>query len=160
VAEADELPEDLDASGYVGPYTFPDMARRRLAGAIYLVVAAGTGALWLARGDGVLVNAGFLVAAIVLLLIAGYHFASGWHLAVSDGDALLAATRAVGFPVGHAAAQLSWRGVRSRPTWRILVYSAEDAPVHRGLVLVDGVDGSVLDSYVEPNPEDWSNLTP
>ena len=40
----------------------------------------------------------------------------------------MAATRQVGFPVGHASAQLTWRGLRSRPTWRILLYSVENPP--------------------------------
>ena len=70
----------------------------------------------------------------------------------------MAATRAVGFPVGHASAQLGWRGLRSRPTWRILVYSADEPPSKRGLVLVDGVDGVVLEHFVEDNPEDWSDI--
>ena len=35
----DQLPEDLDASGYVGPYQFPDNSRRRVPGVIYLVIA-------------------------------------------------------------------------------------------------------------------------
>ena len=35
----DQLPQDLDASGYVGPYQFPDNSRRRVPGAIYLVIA-------------------------------------------------------------------------------------------------------------------------
>jgi hypothetical protein len=69
---------------------------------------------------------------------------------------LVAAVRQVGFPVGHASAQMGWRGVLSRPTWRILLYSAEDPPTQRGLVLVDGVDGEVLEWFVEENPEDWS----
>ena len=51
----------------------------------------------------------------------------------------MAATRQVGFPVGHASAQMGWRGLLSRPTWRILLYSADDPPEKRGLVLVDGV---------------------
>ena len=34
----DELPEDLDASGYVGPYKFPDNSRRRVPGVIYLLM--------------------------------------------------------------------------------------------------------------------------
>ena len=71
----------------------------------------------------------------------------------------MAATAQVGFPVGHASAQLGWRGLRSRPTWRILLYSAEEPPAKRGLVLVDGVDATVLDHFVEDNPEDWSQLT-
>ena len=68
-----------------------------------------------------------------------------------------AATRAGGFPVGHASAQMAWRGLRSRPTWRILVYSNEDPPGTRGLVFVDGVDGAIVAQHVEDNPEDWSS---
>jgi hypothetical protein len=68
----------------------------------------------------------------------------------------VAAAGEVGFPVGHASAQLGWRGLRSRPTWRILLYSNEEPPKQRGLVLVDGVDGTVLDHFVEDNPEDWT----
>ena len=28
----DELPADLDVTAFVGPYTFPDISRRRIAG--------------------------------------------------------------------------------------------------------------------------------
>ena len=38
------------------------------------------------------------------------------------------------------------------------MYSADDPPTKRGLVLVDGVDGSVVESYIEDNPEDWSEF--
>lgn len=153
----DELPEDLDVTGYVGPYTFPDNSRRRIPGAIYLATAAACAHLWLTRSDGgVLVNGGMLFAAVLLGVIGAFHLGAGWHLGVRETDALVAATREVGFPVGHASAQLAWRGLRSRPTWRILLYSAEDPPAQRGLVLVDGVDGSVVDHFVEENPEDWS----
>jgi len=69
----------------------------------------------------------------------------------------VAATRKVGFPVGHASAQLGWRGIRSRPTWRILLYSNEPSPLKRGLVMVDGVDAAIVSSYIEENPEDWSD---
>ena len=41
------------------------------------------------------------------------------------------ATRAVGFPVGHASAQLAWRGLRSRPTWRILLLLGRGAAARR-----------------------------
>jgi hypothetical protein len=75
-----------------------------------------------------------------------------------ERDALVAATRVVGFPVGHASAQMGWRGLLSRPTWRILLYSADDPPTRRGLVLVDGVDGGIVDWFVEDNPEDWSQF--
>ncbi|MBV9252632.1 MAG: hypothetical protein JO054_00255, partial [Actinobacteria bacterium] len=61
----DELPEDLDVSAYVGPYTFPDINRRRIPAAIYLAAAVGFFVLWLTRGDGgVLVNRGFVALAI------------------------------------------------------------------------------------------------
>jgi hypothetical protein len=158
--EGDTLPEDLDASAYVGPYTFPDIRRRRIPAVMYLVIAAGCFALWIAtRGDTpVLVNGGFLTVAVALGLIAIYHVFAAWPLAVNDADALVAAAGAVGFPVGHASAQLAWRGLRSRPTWRILVYSSEDPPKRRGLVLVDGVTGGVVEHFVEDNPEDWTGL--
>ena len=154
----DELPADLDATEFVGPYLFPNNSRRRIPAIIYLVLAAGCIAFWFAtRGDDpVLVNGGFLGAGIGLILLALYHLQGGWDLAHDEGDALVAATRAVGFPVGHSSAQMGWRGLRSRPTWRILLYSDEPSPTKRGLVLVDGVDGSVVAHFVEDNPEDWS----
>jgi hypothetical protein len=157
----DSLPHELDVTAYVGPYTFPDIRRRRWPALIYLVTAVGCLALWAShRGSGhVLVNSGFLAVAIGLTLVAAYHLAAAWPLAIKETDALVAATREVGFPVGHASAQLGWRGLRSRPTWRILLYSAEDPPSQRGLVLVDAVDGEVLDHFVEANPEDWSALS-
>lgn len=153
----DELPADLDVSNYVGMYTFPDIRRRRAPAYAYLLLAAALGVLYATRAESqVLVNEGFLAAAVVLALIGIYHLAAAWPLAVKDTDALLAAAGKVGFPVGHASAQLGWRGLRSRPTWRILLYSSEEPPAKRGMVLVDGVDGEVLDQIVEDNPEDWS----
>lgn len=156
----DELPEDLDPSSYVGPYTFPDNSRRRIQAALYLVVATGCLLLWLVRGrDGILVNDGFLAAAIGLGAFGAYCLLVGPPMGTDETDALVAATRTVGFPVGHASATLGWRGLRSRPTWRILLYSAEEPPATRGLVLVDGLDGEVLEHFVEDNPEDWAELT-
>ncbi len=155
----DELPDDLDAAGYVGPYVFPDNNRRRIPGYLYLLTGAACIAARLLLGDGaVLVNDGFLVVGVVLVLFGGYHVAAGFDLDVDERDALVHASRAVAFPVGHASAQLGWRGLRSRPTWRILLYSAEEPPTKRGFVLVDGVDGSVVEQLVEDNPEDWSDL--
>jgi hypothetical protein len=153
----DALPEDLDASGYVGPYLFPNNNRRRVPGVIYLVFAAGCLALWATHRTGaVLINDGYLFAAIALALFGAYSIVAGWNLDVDERDALVASVKQVGFPVGHASAQMGWRGLLSRPTWRILLYSAEDPPLQRGLVLVDGVDGRVLEWFVEENPEDWS----
>jgi hypothetical protein len=155
----DELPEDLDPSAYVGPYTFPDNKRRRIPGLIYLAIGAALIALFAVRGEGVLVSTGLLVGGIGLVVVGAYHLVAGYPLKVDETDALAAASREVGFAVGHASAQLGWRGLRSRPTWRILLYSAEDPPAKRGLVLVDGVDGAIVAHFVEDNPEDWSELT-
>ena len=93
-------------------------------------------------------------------MVGIYHLQAGWDLAVDEQDALVEATKAVGFPVGHASAQMAWRGLRSRPTWRILLYSNESPPKTRGFALVDGVDGELLLQLTEDNPEDWSGLEP
>ena len=156
----DALPDDLDAAGYVGPYLFPNNNRRRMPAYLYWVVAALCIGVYVATlgQDPVLVNRGFLAAAVILILVGIYSFVSGWNLDVDERDALVVATRQVGFPVGHASAQMGWRGVLSRPTWRILLYSAEDPPATRGLVLVDGVDGEVVEWFTEANPEDWDGL--
>jgi hypothetical protein len=154
----DELPEDLDAAGFVGPYLFPNNNRRRVPGYLYLATAAACVALWALVDDSPYVNGGFLFAAVLLGIVGGYQLVSGWNLDVDEQDALVAASRTVGFPIGHASAQMGWRGLLSRPTWRILLYSAENPPARRGLVLVDGVDGEVIQHFVEDNPEDWSAL--
>jgi hypothetical protein len=156
----DELPADLDMSAFVGPYIFPNNSRRRVPGVFYLLFAAALVALWALAGDSPLVNGGYLLAAGLLVLAGCYSLASGWNLNIDERDALVAATAEVGFAVGHASAQMGWRGLLSRPTWRILLYSAENPPTRRGLVLVDGVDGIIVDRIVEANPEDWSELLP
>ena len=153
----DALPDDLQAQGYVGPYLFPNNNRRRVPGVIYLVIAAVVLAVW-ALVDSAYVNDGWLLAAVILVVFGVYHLLTGWDLDVDEQDALVAASKAVGFPVGHASAQMGWRGLQSRPLWRILLYSDENPPAKRGLVLVDGVDGSVVEHFVEDNPEDWSDL--
>ncbi len=157
----DALPADLDAAGFVGPYQFPDNSRRRIPGVIYLGLAAGCLAVWaLTRGgDPVLVNDGFLLAAALLAAVGVFSITSGWKMRVDERDALVTATRTVGFPVGHASAQLAWRGLRSRPTWRILAYSAEEPPEQRGFVLIDAIDGHVVSHFTEANPEDWQQLS-
>lgn len=156
----DVLPEDLDISEFVGPYVFPNNNRRRVPGYLYLAIGAACTLAWLlTRGtDPVLVNSGTLAAGIAMFGIGAYHLVAGWNLDVDERDALVASTERVGFPVGHASAQLGWRGLRSRPTWRILLYSAENPPTRRGLVLVDGVDGEIVSWFTEDNPEDWSDL--
>jgi hypothetical protein len=158
---SDELPEELDASKFVGPYMFPDNNRRRVPAVMYIVIGAAAIAAWALTRNGqpVLVNGGLLAGGIGLVLFGLYSYQAGFDLEVDERDALVAATRTVGFAVGHASAQLGWRGLRSRPTWRILVYSNEEPPTKRGLVLVDGVRGDVLQHFVEDNPEDWAELT-
>jgi hypothetical protein len=148
---ADALPEDLDVTAYVGPYRFPNIKRRRLAALLYAIIAAGAALGWWWSH-----NIGLLIVAGVLLAIAAYHLIAGWNLAVDEIEALAAANRAVGFPIGHASAQLGWVGLRSRPVWRVLCYSADEPPSFRGLVQIDGVDGHLVGEYIEQNPEDWS----
>jgi hypothetical protein len=152
----DALPAELDAAGYVGPRTFPDNSRRRIAGGVYLAIAMLCVVVWwLWRDDLPYVNAGWLLAALLLAAAAAISITSGWRMHVDETEALIAAQQAVGFPVGHASAQQVWRGLRSRPTWRVLCYSLEEPPRQRGLVLVDAVDGSVVEQLVESNPEEW-----
>lgn len=155
----DELPEDLNVSEFVGPYVFPNNNRRRVPGYLYLMIGLACLAAWFVVGsDAVLVNQGVAFAGVALILIGAYHLLAGWNLDVDERDALVAATERVAFPMGHASAQLGWRGLASRPTWRILLYSAENPPTRRGLVLVDGVDAEIVAAFTEDNPEDWSDL--
>jgi hypothetical protein len=156
----DELPGDLDASGFVGPYQFPDNSRRRIPGFIYLGLAVVCLITYLVADDSALVNVGFVWAAIVLGGVGLLSVTSGWRMRVDEKEALVKAQRAVNFPVGHASAQQVWHGIRSRPTWRVLCYSIEDPPRQRGLVLVDAVDGRVLEHLVEANPEQWAHGAP
>jgi hypothetical protein len=150
----DQLPSDLDVSAFVGPYQFPDNSRRRIPGYLYLGIAALSLLLWLVSDQSSgLVNYGFLVFAIALAAFAVFVLTSSWKMTVNERDALVNASRAVDFAVGHASAQQVWRGVRSRPTWRVFCYSAEEPPLHRGLVLVDAVDGEILECLVEINPD-------
>lgn len=154
----DELPADLNAAEYVGPYQFPDNNRRRIPALLYGVVGAVMVVLWfVTRSHGSsLVNRGFGLGGFMLMLLAAYGLSAAQSLQVDETGALAAASTHLGFPVGHASAQLGWRGLRSRPTWRILLYSADNPPTKRGLVLVDAVDRRIVAEMVQDNPEDWS----
>src|SRR4051794_18847923 len=102
----DELPDDLDAAGYVGPYQFPDNSRRRIPALIYLGIAVLCVIGWLGWHDSsAIVNDGWLWAAALLTLVAIYSFTSGWRMHVDEKEALVKAQQAVGWPVGHASAQ-------------------------------------------------------
>jgi hypothetical protein len=154
----DVLPDDLNAVGFVGAYDFPDNSRRRVPGYIYLGLAAACLLAWLVRHNNrpVLVNNGFLLAAGLLGALGVFCITSGWKLGLDEKEALAKATGAVGWPIGHASAQMAWRGLRSRPIWRILAYSVEEPPTRRAFVVIDAVDGRTIEHFTEDNPEqDW-----
>jgi hypothetical protein len=149
VAAAQGLPEDLDAS-LLGPYTVPNLTRRRRAGAYYL-----GGAVLVALGVLAGLPAGMWLIVGVLAVIGLYHFVAAVDLKVADTDALSIANQQADFPVGHASAAVGFEGWRARPVWNVLVFSADDPPSQRGLVRVDAVSGAVRDVLVEDNPEEF-----
>ena len=156
----DVLPEDLNAVDVVRPHAFPDNSRRRIPGTIYLVsglaVTIGAG---LAGSEAILLNGGLTAGGVVLAVFGLVGISSGWRMRIDEHDALARSGEAVGFAIGHASAQQVWRGLRSRPTWRVLCYSDEDPPRQRGLVLVDAVDGRVVQVLVQPCDEDWNSFS-
>ncbi|HUF84256.1 MAG TPA: hypothetical protein VMQ81_06645, partial [Acidimicrobiia bacterium] len=87
----DTLPEDLDVTAFVGPNVFPNITRRRIPGAMYLLVSLICVVGWIATD-----NPGLPAAAVVLAAISAYHFATAWDVKVDETEALLVATRAVG----------------------------------------------------------------
>jgi len=113
----DELPEELDASTFVGPYMFPNNNRRRVPAVLYVLFGVVAIVVWAAtrNGDPVLVNGGFLAGGIGLVLFGIYSYQAGFDLEVDERDALVAATRAVGFPVGHASAQMGGAACAAGP---------------------------------------------
>ena len=160
----DTLPADLDASAFVGPYKFPDNSRRRIPGVLYLAIGVAMILMWvlLHDQDSVLLNRGVFVGGILIALVGLFSISSGWRMKVDEKIALRNATREVGFAVGHASAQQVWRGVRSRPTWRVLCYSSEQPPQQRALVLVDAMSGKIVERLVESNPDkdapEWAEV--
>ena len=151
----DQLPDDLNAVDHVAAYDFPDNSRRRIPGVLYAIAAVLCLLIWNIgnSNDSVLVNRGLVFGASLLGAMAIISFTSGWKMAIDESEALVRATRTVGFAVGHASAQQVWRGLRSRPTWRIFCYSVEEPPRQRGLVLVDAVNGEIVECLVEENPD-------
>jgi len=153
----DVLPEDLDLTAVDGPITFPNNNRRRIPATMYLLLGALCVGLFASRGDtSPLVNRGLGIAGALLCAFAVYGFAAGKTLRIDETEALTAAGTALGFPVGHASAQMTWRGLLSRPVWRLLCYSDENPPRSRAMVIVDGCTGEVLEHFSEDNPEDWA----
>jgi hypothetical protein len=139
LAESLAIEEELD-SNVVGPYRFPSPMRRRISGWVFVVAAV----------LAMLVIDGGWLPAIGLFALAGWNFASAWPLIVDESRALSLAGAAVPFPVGHASAAVTFRGLRSRPQWSVVLYSAEEPPDQRALVVVDAVSGDIADEpYVE-----------
>ena len=139
LADSVEIEEELDAS-VIGPYSFPDPGRRRIAG--WVLGVAGLVAV-VAIDGGWFVGAGFALLAI-------WQFLSAWPLAVDENQAMTVAGAAVDFPIGHASAAVRFHGWRSRPRWSVVLYSASEPPDQRALVVVDAVSGDVVEEpYVE-----------
>ena len=138
---ADEIAieDELDAN-VVGPFLFPSPERRRSAGWVFVV--AGVIA-------GLTIVGGWLVA-VGFGLLAVWQFLSTWPLNIDENTALTVAGGAVDFPVGHASAAVRFHGWRSRPRWAVVLYSASEPPDQRGLVVLDAVNGDVVETpYVE-----------
>lgn len=138
---ADEIAieEELDAN-VEGEYRFPSPARRRISGWIFGVAAAISPVAF----DG-----GW-IAAIGFVVLAAWQFLSAWPLRVDEHEAMTTAAAAVDFPIGHSSASVRFHGWRSRPRWSVMLYSATEPPDRRGLVVVDAVDGSIVETpYVE-----------
>ncbi|MCZ6519539.1 MAG: hypothetical protein O6853_07060 [Actinobacteria bacterium] len=139
LADSVEIEEELDAS-VIGPYSFPDPGRRRIAG--WVLGVAGLVAV-VAIDGGWIVGTGFALLAI-------WQFLSAWPLAVDENQAMTVAGAAVDFPIGHASAAVRFHGWRSRPRWSVVLYSASEPPDQRALVVVDAVSGDVVEEpYVE-----------
>lgn len=141
VAAAEGVPEDLD-SATGGPYRFPDIARRRIAGLVYLAAALLVAVVLEPGGRWVMVG--------VLVVLGLWHLAAAHPLAVSETEALSFSAGAVPFPIGHASATVGFSGWRSRPEWQVILYDAAEPPGQRALVRVDAVNGRLLaEPYLE-----------
>lgn len=133
------IEEELDAN-VVGEYRFPSPARRRFAAWVFLAAAVVS----------ILTIDGGWAVAVGFVLLATWHFLSSWPLRIDENQAMTTAAALVDFPIGHASAAVRFHGWRSRPRWSVLLYSAAEPPDRRALVLVDAVDGEVVESpYVE-----------
>ena len=155
----DELPEDLDASGYVGPYIFPEqqpppdpcgaLRRDRLR----LPSASG----WRrAASDAVLVNDGVLCGGIALVLFGVLLVPAGFDLAFDERDALVAAGRT---SASRSAMRRRSSAGEACAAGRRGASSCTRARSHRrsaGSCSSTASTATVLEHFVEDNPEDWS----
>lgn len=119
---------------------FPSPRRRLIAGWVYLVAGVLTA---LAFTGGWMVSVG-------LGMLAVWQFLSAWPLDIDEHEAMTRAATAVDFPIGHASAAVRFKGWRSRPRWSVVMYSAVEPPDRRALIVVDAVDGEIVETpYVE-----------
>jgi hypothetical protein len=139
LADQIAIEEELDAN-IETEYRFPSPARRRISGWIFIAF----GLLSLFAFDG-----GWILT-VAFGVLAVWQFLSAWQLNIDEGEAMTVAAAAVEFPIGHSSASVRFHGWRSRPRWSVMLYSATEPPDQRALVVVDGVDGSLVeDPYVE-----------
>ncbi len=143
VAAAESIPDELNAD-LVGEYRFPDPRRRRTAGWLYAGLTIGLAV------PAVVANGRWWAGALLAAVVAGWHFAAAWPLEVDQEQALSTAASQVPHAVGHASAAIGFSGIRSRPRWHVIVYSADNPPSRRSLVQLDAVTGAVLEEvYTE-----------
>lgn len=142
LARAEAVPDDLDAAA-VGPHRFPDPRRRSWAGWVYLGTAVVLGGLAFS-------TPGLWISVVLLTGMAAYHWWASWPLSLDQAGALRVAAGEVPFAVGHASVAVSFTGIRSRPRWQVILYSAESPPLRRVLVEIDGADGELCSEvYIE-----------
>ena len=82
-------------------------------------------------------------------MLAAWHLWSAWPLGIEQEEALARAATEVSFPVGHASAAITFVGIRSRPRWAVVLYSADDPPSRRALIQYDAVTGASADDVYE-----------
>jgi hypothetical protein len=139
VADHVAIEDELDAN-IEGEYRFPAPSRRRIAGWVY--VGAGVVAL-------ITIDGGWIVA-VGFGLLATWQFLSSWPLDIDEHQAMTTAAATVEFAIGHSSASVRFHGWRSRPRWSVMLYSASEPPDQRALVVVDAVNGEVVETpYVE-----------
>tara|TARA_B100000965_G_scaffold12029_1_gene9163 strand:- start:1392 stop:1895 length:504 start_codon:yes stop_codon:yes gene_type:complete len=154
---ADSLPDDLQPTYGADEYQIPNNDKRKLAGYLYLLTGFISILLFVFFVDSALINRGFLISGIGICMFGAYNLSAATKCEIDENDALQIAEKELGFDIGPCSAQLMWRGLRSRPIWRILGYSSEPIPKQRAVLLIDANTAEILETVVEENPEDWDS---
>ena len=152
---ADSLPDDLQPTYGADQYQIPNNDKRKLAGYLYLITGFISIILFALFSESALINRGFLFSGIGICLFGAYNISAATKCEIDESEALQIAEKELGFNIGPCSAQLMWRGLRSRPVWRILSYSSEPIPKQRAVLLIDANTAEILETVVEENPEDW-----